>query len=314
MEKVSQSDRHPKSHKTPARHRRHRRWISRRWQAARTWIASERLRQVRTYLFQGYVFFAIIAFTILALLANTMPVFQPDVLITRELQAEMPAWFGVIMQVISWPGYVIQSASIIVLVVAFLAIFGLRWETLSAFLTSIVTVALNTLIKIAVHRPRPEANLVHVFQVLSSFSFPSGHVMFYTAFFGFLLFFSFTLLKRTWLRYLINIVILVFIAFIGVSRVYLGEHWASDVLGGYLLGSLVLIAAIFFYHWGKDRYFIRQPVAADTETKPVQNEEKHEINETLNNPLLLNKEQVKKEIEEDEKDNTNDHHSDHPES
>jgi len=49
---------------------------------------------------------------------------------------------------------------------------------------------------------------------------------------------------------------------IGASRIYLGEHWASDVVGAYLLGSLVLIGVIQFYHWGKTRFFIHQPVAA----------------------------------------------------
>lgn len=49
---------------------------------------------------------------------------------------------------------------------------------------------------------------------------------------------------------------------IGVSRIYLGEHWASDVVGAYLLGSLVLIGVIQFYRWGETRFFIHQPVAA----------------------------------------------------
>jgi undecaprenyl-diphosphatase len=58
------------------------------------------------------------------------------------------------------------------------------------------------------------------------------------------------------------------IVLIGVSRIYLGEHWASDVLGSYLLGSLTLVVIIQFYLWGKTRFFVHQPVAA-AEPRPA---------------------------------------------
>jgi len=57
------------------------------------------------------------------------------------------------------------------------------------------------------------------------------------------------------------------VVLIGVSRIYLGEHWASDVLGSYLLGSLTLVDTLQLYLWGKTRFFVHQPVAAD---KPQQ--------------------------------------------
>jgi undecaprenyl-diphosphatase len=53
------------------------------------------------------------------------------------------------------------------------------------------------------------------------------------------------------------------IALIGMSRIYLGEHWFSDVVGAYLLGSIALVIMIFFYRWGKTRYFVHQPTARE---------------------------------------------------
>ena len=47
----------------------------------------------------------------------------------------------------------------------------------------------------------------------------------------------------------------------GVSRIYQGQHWFSDVMGAYLLGSVWLALTIKFYRWGKPRFFVHQPVA-----------------------------------------------------
>jgi undecaprenyl-diphosphatase len=61
------------------------------------------------------------------------------------------------------------------------------------------------------------------------------------------------------------------IALIGPSRIYLGQHWASDVLGAYLLGTLTLVANIAFYRWGKSRFFVakKQPVKTTESPAPA---------------------------------------------
>jgi undecaprenyl-diphosphatase len=86
--------------------------------------------------------------------------------------------------------------------------------------------------------------------------------MFYLGFFGFVGFLAFSLLKPSVKRSLLLVLFGGLIVLIGASRIYTGEHWASDVLGAYLLGSLTLVAIVQLYIWGKTRFFVHQPVAA----------------------------------------------------
>ena len=69
-------------------------------------------------------------------------------------------------------------------------------------------------------------------------------------------FLVYTLLKPSWLRTLLLVVLAAIIPLMGASRVYLGQHWFSDAMGGYVFGSLWLALTIRLYRWGKTRYFI----------------------------------------------------------
>jgi hypothetical protein len=123
----------------------------------------------------------------------------------------------------------------------------------------VLTAAFAALTFLVVHRARPSAELVHVADALKSYSFPSGHVMFYTGFFGFVFFLIFILLKPSWLRAFLLAILGSHILLIGLSRIYLGAHWASDTVGAYLLGGMCLSVSIRFYRWGKARSFLRPP-------------------------------------------------------
>jgi len=220
------------------------------------------VRHRRAALVEIYVVVAAIGFAILSTFAVTSHYFVFDLSFTREMQEFTPHWFQLLMVAISWFGYGPQVVIIALILVALLYVFGYRWEAVCTFIAALLAILVDTLVKDLVARPRPSANLITVFgHVLKSYSFPSGHVTYFLAFFGFLWFLSFTLLKPSVPRTILLIIFGILILLVGPSRIYLGDHWSSDVLGGYLLGSLVLISSIAIYRWGKTRFFVTQEVA-----------------------------------------------------
>lgn len=230
-------------------------------QAAQAGTTSSPKRTYRTQLFQVVLLLAIVAFSTLTFMVKTMPPFPLDLQITRAIQSINSPLFSAMMSLISWPGFSPQSSIISALVVLVIYSFGFHWEALTALVASLLPPVINVLVKEFIRRPRPAVDLVHVFRILDSYSFPSAHVMFYVGFFGFTWFLVFTLLKRSLIRTLLLTFLGSLILLIGASRIYLGQHWASDVLGAYLLGGLTLVVIIQFYRWGKKHFFIRQPVA-----------------------------------------------------
>lgn len=234
-------------------------------QAARAETAPAPVRRSRAALFEVAVLIAIFAFAALTFLVSTTPSFPIDVRVTHAVQSLQSPFFTMLMSAVSWPGFPPQTFIITALIVLLIYGFGLHWEAVMSFVAAAAVSAVNVMVKVVVQRPRPTADLVQVFAVLNSYSFPSGHVMFYTAFLGFIWFLAYTVLKKSWKRTLLLVIFGGLVVTIGVSRIYLGEHWASDALGAYLLGSLVLVAVIQLYRWGKPRFSARQPVAQEHE-------------------------------------------------
>ncbi|MEU9975262.1 phosphatase PAP2 family protein [Streptomyces sp. NPDC051014] len=117
-----------------------------------------------------------------------------------------------------------------------------------------VTCALGTIaqqtLKAAVGRPRPEW---HDPVVSADYAaFPSGHTMTATVVCGLLLWLLHRCGTGPALRRTALIAAGVSVAGVGLTRVWLGVHWPSDVLGGWLLGSLVVALAVLAYEWERD--------------------------------------------------------------
>jgi len=111
----------------------------------------------------------------------------------------------------------------------------------------------NDALKMAIDRPRPTSDLVTIYIIETGKSFPSGRAFFAVAILGMLTYLAITHLSKPGLKILTLSISLILILWIGASRVYLGAHWTSDVIGGYIVGGLFLVALIWLYHILKPR-------------------------------------------------------------
>lgn len=109
--------------------------------------------------------------------------------------------------------------------------------------TIIISTILNNVIKLIIRRERP---LVLALVNEKSFSFPSGHTMASTALYGILLYFVIKSNLNKKVKIFLSIILVLIPLLVGVSRIYLGAHYASDVLGGFILSSSLVLGVCHY--------------------------------------------------------------------
>ena len=188
-------------------------------------------------------------FTLLAVWVAYNPVLAIDVTITRAFQENQSPWLRYTMIAASFIGNVSAlSLGLIILAAVLFWMVDLRLEAIMVVVVSATSALLNWLIKLVVARPRPSASLVEIIQATSGQSFPSGHVMSYVAFWGLLFSLGVILFRgKRWWRTALLIISALLVVLVGPSRIYLGDHWATDVLGAYLIGGLLLSLSLWIY-------------------------------------------------------------------
>ena len=104
-----------------------------------------------------------------------------------------------------------------------------------------VVTILNQLLKRLLQRPRPTE-----FRIIeeTGYSFPSGHSMVSMAFYGYLIYLIYRFVKNKYLKWISIVLLSLLICLIGISRIYLGVHYTSDVLGGFLISISYLVIYI----------------------------------------------------------------------
>ena len=111
----------------------------------------------------------------------------------------------------------------------------------SIFLNLALITILNQLLKRILQRPRPtEYRIIEE----TGYSFPSGHSMVSMAFYGYLIYLIYKYVKNKYVKWISIVLLSILICSIGVSRIYLGVHYTSDVLGGFFISISYLIIYI----------------------------------------------------------------------
>jgi len=138
-------------------------------------------------------------------------------------------------------------------VVAFLIFWRAGWTRAAILLAITVGGAflLEQVLKLSFQRARPTSYFEY--PLPRSFSFPSGHALFSFCFFGMLASLVTARLRSGVLRVALWIAAAVLIALIGFSRIYLGVHYPTDVLGGYAAAFIWISAVTFGDRWHRNR-------------------------------------------------------------
>jgi undecaprenyl-diphosphatase len=181
------------------------------------------------------------AFTVLAILVICKSSALFDAAVIRLVQGWEAGWLTPIMIFFTKLGTGLPALALGVAVFLMLLAFRLRLELLIYLLAAAGSPVLNWLLKAAFHLARPD---IHRLVVQGGYGFPSGHAMGAITFYGITAYFLWCRIRAPSGRSLVLAVSVVLILAIGLSRIYLGVHYPTDVIGGYLAGGSLLAACI----------------------------------------------------------------------
>jgi membrane-associated phospholipid phosphatase len=202
-----------------------------------------RRKKIHTYALAS----KIIGFLLLIIFVTLSPAAVIDREFSEEVQEFQHPLFDSVMKLVSYPGYMPYAPIMVILTAFAFYICQYKREALFILLT-MLSGLVSTIVKFLVNRPRPGSDMVKIALETHQQSFPSGHVMFYVIFFGFVILLMYLLKSLpNAIRIVAVILSLIIIFAIPISRIYLGAHWLTDVIGAFLLGMVCLYALSYFY-------------------------------------------------------------------
>jgi undecaprenyl-diphosphatase len=156
-----------------------------------------------------------------------------------SLITQLPASLRPTMEVVSMIGQPVAMAGIVAVII----VVG-RYQNDSRLVRGgillILALLASNALKLILQRTRPDTYIPRLYH---SYSFPSGHAFATLVVLGLVAWLSWHHLTAPW-GWIAGLVCVLLIGLVGISRVYLGAHYPTDVLGGWLIGALVLIGII----------------------------------------------------------------------
>ena len=184
--------------------------------------------------------------SLLALLAGEAGPLPGDLVVTLWLQKWLPL-DDVMGSLLPYADRVVWVLSIMAFAVA---LVGRQWLAASfIFLAGCTGVLLSYALKLLVTRPRPSGELVRVVDPSETYGFPSTTALLSVVLLGMVCYLLWWYRPPGFLMVVMLVAASLLIVASGLSRVYVGEHWATDILGGWLFGAGWLFILIAVYRW-----------------------------------------------------------------
>ncbi|MCE5298696.1 MAG: phosphatase PAP2 family protein [Methanoregulaceae archaeon] len=184
----------------------------------------------------------------LSIAAWAFGVFPFDLKVAFALRGEDNPAFAAVMTAVSFLGDGWMPVLLVFAVTAVCA-YKRKWVEAAFVIATLTSGILAGVLKMLVGRQRPPSftmNPSDIFQSFNQYAYPSGHVLFFVVFFGFVAYLAWKFFAG-WMRWITISVCAILIVLIGPSRIYLGEHWVSDVIGSYIIGTFWLIILVLLY-------------------------------------------------------------------
>jgi membrane-associated phospholipid phosphatase len=188
----------------------------------------------------GLIVLLLALFCALAYVARTPDLLHFDTAITREIQeghTDVRDYLAYFFTTLGNGGFL----TLLCLAAAYVLKRAGRPQAALFSLLTLLGLPLNMLLKLIVHRPRPSASLVRILFPEPGESFPSGHAMGSVIVYGFLAYLAWTYIKDPPRRRFWTAVLALTPIAISFTRIYLGVHWFSDIIGAWIFGLIVLL-------------------------------------------------------------------------
>lgn len=197
-----------------------------------------------------------IGFTSVSLLISLETIQQFDDRVMLTVQAFEKEWLTWMMKILSTIGNTVPVIviSVCMMLILFKA-FHMRQELILFTVVLVGSTGLNLGLKTIFQRARPEINQL-VYE--AGYSFPSGHSMAALSLYGIVAFLLWRHTPTRGRRTALILFTILMIILIGISRIYLGVHYPSDIIGAYFISGFWLSISIWKYQWYQERLYNRQ--------------------------------------------------------